>query len=324
MDHRSSRLLLACSLIGALATQPAVAQDDASDRSTLLFREARQLLAEGRLREACEKFDQSLELRRSPGTLLNVGSCRASMGDMVGAIDAFGSAVAMAERQPPSDKAQSQIDAGRRELDRVRARVAHLSVSVPEGEDVRVTLDGKALERLGVWHPMNPGLHRIEAEAVAGGRRFERDLTLKEAEAQQITIPSLRDTSEALDVVSVPVQPVPEPASPSRPVPTASWILLGSGGALLLASGVTGLLAYQRKSELERDCLNGVCPHGYGPLEDANTLTTATNVLFGVSAAAVLTGVGLWLFTSPEDPSAQIGVVCSGASRCGVQLDARF
>lgn len=326
---------LTLALVAALAAAPARAQDAASDgegdRSAALFREGRQLLAEGRLREACDRFDQSLELRRSPGTLLNVGSCRAAMGDMVGAIDAFGSAVAMAEREPPSDKAQAQIDAGRRELDRVRARVAHLTLSPPAGETVRVTLDGRPVTRLGVSRPMNPGLHRIEAEA-DGGQRFELDLTLKEAEVRQITIPSLKQEAASSatpaaappSTPSAPAEAPPEPDRPGRPVPTVSWVLFGSGGALLVGGAVTGLLASSRKSELDGQCVREVCPIDHSPLEQARSLATVTDILVGVGAAAVLTGVGIWLFTSPDEPAAELGLACSGAQRCGIELNARF
>jgi hypothetical protein len=329
------RIVTALALSAVLGAGAARAQqangDSAADRSGELFREGRQLLADGRVREACDKFEQSLELRRSPGTLLNIGSCRAAIGDVVGAIDAFAGAVAMAEREPPSDKAQAQIEAGRRELDRVRGRAAHLTVSPPAGEAVRVTLDGVLVERLGVSRPMNPGLHRIEATA-SSGRRYELDIALKEGEVRLFTIPSLAEPAAAPPPpVAARPEPEPEPtpaqpdhAEPSRPVPHVTWILLGTGGALLAGGAVTGVLTLSRKSELDDRCPGEVCPRNDPELSEARTLATVTDILLGVGAAGVLTGVGFWLFADTSEPSAELGVACSGASRCGVQLDARF
>lgn len=339
-------LALRVGLASAVAASPALALDapapsTAPDRSAELFREGRQLLGEGRLREACEKFDQSLELRRSAGTLLNVGSCRAAMGDLVGAIDAFGSAVVLAEREPPSTKVQAQIEAGRRELDGVRARVAHLTLVAPAGETIRVAVDGRVVERLGTSRPMNPGLHRIEASA-SSGRSFELDLVLKEAEVKQLTIPSLKDQTEAALVappaaaVVTPPEPTasPEPAaspersadtaSPSRPVPTITWVLLGTGGALLVGGAVTGLITLKRKSDLDEACLGGVCPDDYEPLQEARTLATVTDVLLGVGVASVGTGVAFWLFAGSEEPDARLSADCAGARRCSVRVQGRF
>jgi hypothetical protein len=337
------RLAIGWGLALAVAASPALALDAPAastppDRSAELFREGRQLLAEGRLREACEKFDQSLELRRSPGTLLNVGSCRAAMGDLIGAVDAFGSAVVLAEREPPSAKVQAQIEAGRRELDAVRARVAHLTLQSPPGEAVEVVLDGKVVNDLGVSRPMNPGLHRIEASG-SGTRRFELDLVLKEGEVKQITIPPLQDAAEptaaAAALSATPVVTAPpahgdpaaveaDAASPSPPVPTMTWVLLGTGGALLLGSAVTGLLALDRKSDLEDECPNDVCPEDYEPLKEANTLATTTDVLLGVGLASAGAGVAFWLFADGEEPDAKLSADCASARRCGVRLRGRF
>ncbi len=62
-----------------------------------LFAEARALLIEGRLAEACDKFEASSNIDPAIGTLLNVASCRERLGEKVAACRAYFEAAVLAE-----------------------------------------------------------------------------------------------------------------------------------------------------------------------------------------------------------------------------------
>jgi hypothetical protein len=68
-------------------------------------------------------------------------------------------------------------------------------------------------------------------------------------------------------------------------------IVTGAGGAVLLASLITGLAAHGIYTTLERDCKNDLCPStSQSKLDSGKTLAVVSTVLTGVGIVAV--GVG--------------------------------
>jgi len=99
------------------------------------------------------------------------------------------------------------------------------------------------------------------------------------------------------------------------------WILAGAGGALVLGSVITGLIARDKDSELDVTCANGgkVCPDWQR--SDANkayALAIATDIMWVTGAVAAVTGFVLWktgkLDTKREVPVASFGVTQHGMS----------
>src|SRR5689334_8379417 len=113
------------------AAEPASAAPRGSDvtASVELFREGRTLLAEGRAEEACAKFRESLSLRRSPGTLLNVGNCLEASGDLTGAFSIFEETLSLARAEPDPQKSGVWSSAARAELDALGPRIPRLVVA---------------------------------------------------------------------------------------------------------------------------------------------------------------------------------------------------
>jgi hypothetical protein len=101
----------------------------------------------------------------------------------------------------------------------------------------------------------------------------------------------------------------PDSSPPARRRPLGPILTLAGGGAALIASLTTGLLASAAEGELERNCAeNGVCPD---PLASVQTrgerLKLSTNLLLGVGGAAVVAGASWWLLgRDPERPQASL------------------
>jgi tetratricopeptide (TPR) repeat protein len=98
------------------------------------------------------------------------------------------------------------------------------------------------------------------------------------------------------------------------------WVLIGSGGSLLAASVVTGVLAKRKDDDLDAACADdgAVCPKWLE--DDANaaySLAVTTDVLWSIGAASALTGIVLWL-TGALDRDAQPAVANLGVSPRGV------
>ena len=114
----------------------------------------------------------------------------------------------------------------------------------------------------------------------------------------------------------------PRPASSPDVVPPA--LVLGSGGALVLAGIATGIATVAEHGALEEACPAMRCPEAEaGRIDTVRALGITTDVLIGVGAAAAAAGL-IWLIVelsagSPDEPSATLGC---GAGGC--ELRGRF
>ncbi|MFN0250530.1 MAG: hypothetical protein ACKV2T_26860 [Kofleriaceae bacterium] len=70
----------------------AVASAQPKSKSTELFEQGRALAAQGKLTEACAKFDESYKIDGAPGTALNYGDCLEKLGQLVSAWQMFDAA----------------------------------------------------------------------------------------------------------------------------------------------------------------------------------------------------------------------------------------
>jgi tetratricopeptide (TPR) repeat protein len=102
-------------------------------------------------------------------------------------------------------------------------------------------------------------------------------------------------------------------------------VLLGTGGALLLGSAVTGGLALKSSNDLDKKCDGNACPASQsGKVDSTKTLAITTDVLWGVGAAAAVTGLIL-LLTGALDTERQVPIAF-GISPNGIstQFSGRF
>jgi tetratricopeptide (TPR) repeat protein len=102
-------------------------------------------------------------------------------------------------------------------------------------------------------------------------------------------------------------------------------VLMGTGGALLLGSAVTGGLALSNASDLDKKCSGNACqPSQRSKVDSTRTLAITTDVLWGVGAAAAATGLILWL-TGALDTEREVPVAF-GISPNGIstELSGRF
>src|SRR5580704_16380113 len=108
MGWRSRALFVAAGLAWACTNGTARAQAPASPpapaptdqdkaAATALFDDARKLLADGKVAEACRKLEESRRLDPLPGTVLNLATCHEREGLAASAVAEFYEARAMAE-----------------------------------------------------------------------------------------------------------------------------------------------------------------------------------------------------------------------------------
>jgi tetratricopeptide (TPR) repeat protein len=307
------------------AAAPAAPKDpSAVERADAAFEEGRELFDQGRFREACEKFELSMQLDPSPGTLLNLGNCYEPQGDLVRALAIFERAFADAQRSSDPRRKQLWSDAARERIANLSRRVPQLSVrGVPP--DAEVAIDGKSERPSGALR-INPGRHRIEVRA-PGKRPYAQEFEVAAGQRLAINVPALEaDTAPtAPALAAAPSEPAPPPDTSDDTYGPWPYVLGGTGAALLGTSLVTGLMANSKASQLERECDDNVCdPSLQGTRDSAESLALATDVLW--ISGLVFAGAGVTLFildANDDEASTALQAGCFGTG-CGMLATGRF
>jgi hypothetical protein len=308
------------------AAPAAAPSPSAVERADAAFEEGRQFFDQGRYKEACEKFELSLQLDPSPGTLLNLGNCYEPQGDLVRALETFERAFAEAQRAGDSRRKELWTEAARERIASLSRRVPQVSVrGVPA--DGRVSIDRRPLERASGVFRINPGRHTVEVSA-PGKRTFSREFEIAASQRLAVNVPALET-----EVASETPSSAPAPGSPGvrdggggKQYGPWPYVLGGAGVALLGTSLITGLSANSKQNQLERECdENYVCDLSLkGTQDSAKTLALVTDVFWitGVIAA----GVGVTLFVldaNADEPGGTVQAGCFGAG-CGLLATGRF
>jgi hypothetical protein len=318
--------------IAWLGTEPARAQTgEQVAAAEALFREAKQLIAEGRAAEACAKFEASHKLDPAVGTLLNLADCNEQIGKTASAWAQF------LEAETLSRRAGSEL---RERVARERAaalepRLMRLAIEVPEQVRVAgltVKRDGQIIDPAG-WgsgFPVDPGEHEVVVTAPGKRDWTRRIVTDREGEQFEVTVTALQDVAPAAEP-GPPVQAAAPPAVAAPPAPVAApaeaddgsaqrTIGFAVGGLGLVGLGVGtafGLIAKSNWSDA--NCSQGVCadPEAQQLSEDAGRNADIATVSFAVGAGALALGAVVAL-AAPGDRevasarrSLQLGTSCS-------------
>ena len=306
---RSALLLLLCS-------STAFAQSPAAES---LFREGRALLKQGKLQDACDKFEASEMVEPSVGTLLNLGDCRERLGKLATAWAAFRKAEAVARSSGKDEKREAEA---RRRADRLEPQLPTLTIQAskpPAG--LVIKRNGEKIEP-GVYAtavPVDPGTYHITAEA-PGYKPYTLDVTLQVRGKRQITVPPLQPEAPILSKKDEPIEDIaPEPrAEPqARPLPAiapeqdSTWtstreisIATIAAGAMALGGGAYfGMHSQDLENRADKLCPMTTCPDSQGLRlnDDAQSAATKANVLYVLGGAAITTGVVLWFIGAPDE-----------------------
>ena len=209
---------------------------------------------------------------------------------------------------------QSKLDA-QKELDELGPRIPSLVVKL-EGatpDQVALTIDGLAVKSalFGEATPIDPGAHKVEG--VRGNEKVASDVTLVEGKEETVllrfdpnasvpaapvattsgTAPGANQASSGA-TSTPPDAPAQAPAQgTSSPLPVLGWIGIAVGGAGIVAGGITGAMAIEKKADLTA---SGECEGGCkqtGRYENFTTLKTVSTVCFIAGGVLAVTGIVL-------------------------------
>jgi hypothetical protein len=287
----------------AAALLPAVARADDPPRTDVpladkLFREGKQLLADGHVDEACPKFQESQRLDPSGGTLMNLARCHRMQSKWATAYAEYSDAYSAAKREQREDR----LSEAKTQLDELEPLVMHVTLVVPPEV---AALPGFTIARNGVslsaasWgtvQPVDPGVVLVEASA-SGYEPYRVEVPVTQPGASiDVPIPML-ERSPVVAPAAIPWRaPTPTPVAPAGMPPTRiAGIVVGSAGVVSVILGaIAGGVALSKQSDADAICPGTICPADAVTLnEDAHSAATLANV--GVFGGLGLTAIGVIL-----------------------------
>jgi hypothetical protein len=253
-----------------------------------------------RYEDAYREFRAAYAASPNPKILGNIGFCAMKLERDGEAVDAYTRYLAEVSDIDPEEREQIPKDLQTMRSGLVRVTVTIKGSSGPVSVvDTRTPVTGAPV--VNAYGPvekemvigLRPGRHTLRAKSQSGEESsWELDAT-----------PGSK-VSHVFDLTPAPKTKGPtgggyvrmeEP--PSRAVP---WVVTVTGGALLVSSAVTGLVAMDKLSRLESRCPNDTCPAGSG-LESERAsikrMTRVTDILLVGGAVVTTTGV-VWLLLS--------------------------
>lgn len=279
----------------SLVWVPSARADIASAEA--LFRQGRELLAEGKVAEACLKFAESQRQDPSPGTLLNLAACHQKQGRTASAWAEFLAAKRSAQtvgRSDLADEAQKQADA-------IAPQRSFLTISVKKQvPGLRLTRNGEGLDAgsYGAKLPSDPGRYTVVASA-PGRKTFSAEVSVEGGgDDKELEVPELELAPATANGAE------PEPTTKSTPPARRSklpYIVGGVGLGVTTVGLVFGGLAASRYSKAKQACptFNHCGSDALDDRSTAGTFANVANVGVGVGLAGVVAGAIL-LITQPS------------------------
>jgi hypothetical protein len=314
--------------VGAVvAPRVACADEEISDEARRHFKAGVAFLKDPdgeRPEEAYTEFKLAYALSRSPKVLGNLALCAMKLerdGEAIDAYKRYAMEVSDIDdderRQVNSDIAMLTASAVRLTLTSDSHQTRFIDTRVPFRGAPITNIYGPVDGKLEIL--IRPGHHRLQAKAAGADAQWELDA----ASGAQVT--------HDFHLLSAPAPPAvdrPESGGSSKVGPI---VTMGIGGAMLVTSAVTGLVALRKVNNLERTCPHDECPLGFdydGARTSARTFVGLTDILL-VGGALVTAGGAAWLYFQGDAgkpgpaPATSTSATCT-MEGCGATFRVRF
>jgi hypothetical protein len=210
-----------------------------------LFNDGNQLMAEGKLAQACEAFEASNRVEPRTGTFLLLGKCREQNQQLASALSAYNDALTRAKNPDYRALAKERATA-------LESRLSSLTVSVSDESrvgELTLTRNGKPFDSL-LWNralPVDGGDYIIAGHA-PGHEDWQTTAHVPVEGAKiSVEVPKLRELNKLISPPS-PVaehhdeaaQPRASDGAPAAPRASSKIVplVIGAGSLMLLGGGV--------------------------------------------------------------------------------------
>ena len=311
---------------------PAVAQSEAEAEQ--LFRDGKQLMQDGKFKEACDAFEASNRVAPAITTLLNLADCREKNGQLATAWVTY----LEVERKTRDDAKQKSVSKVAKErAAAIEPRLSYLTISVPREsviDGLQLTRDGKAIDE-GLWNravPIDGGSYTIGGHA-PGHEQWSTVVNVPiEKGRVSVDVPKFKNAERLVvegnggdDDDGDELVDTPSTFTGKR----KAALGVGAVGVLAFAGGVVlGMQAKTAEDDALAICQASPCARA----DEANELgdkaesrALLANVSFGVAAVAVAGAAFLWFTGAPEShESATAFAPVLTPSYAGLDVAVRF
>ncbi len=249
-----------------------ISQEDRT-RARAAFQAGLALEAAGDWGKALQKFQEMATIKVTPQALFHQGRCLEHLGRWTEAVGMYRMAVDKAD-EPKLQDVRKEADAARAALE---ARLPKLIIRLGKGAaGAAVTIDGVTVGSASLGTPMavDPGLHKLEATVPGRQDKVHREVSVAEAQVQDVTI--------EVDTATRP--PVTPSTPPQDKTSDNAWlgistrtgyIIAGSGLAGMIAGGVFYYLRQGTIDDLDEACQAKHCFSSDKSTADRGKLYTA-------------------------------------------------
>ncbi|MBL9021096.1 MAG: hypothetical protein JNL21_02800 [Myxococcales bacterium] len=294
---------------GATSTTDARADAAVADQ---LFKQAKELMKEGKISEACERFRESYETDPALGALLNLADCLERDGRVASAYGRWGEAAELAGR-----KQDERVTFARERRDALKGKLSFLTVQVSGSSDGLSVYRGNTKltpGAFGIALPTDPGeavVQVVRGDAVL----WERKVVLKESESATVLV----DLGEIARVNPPPVKKrvdQKEGRGDQAGAEESFWNPQRIAGLAVMGAGVAGAavgftfggLAMGKSGDIDDGCTAGdtrYCTQaGTDAVEEAKTFADAST--YTLIASGIVAAVGLTVFVTAPSSAAEL------------------
>lgn len=269
-----------------------------------LIQQASEARAAGNHTLAIDLAQRASQIRMSVSLRMFLAEEQAAAGQLTAALDNADTCTrevrteaGVTDRDSVATHCQTLVDALNHRVGRVVVRVP----GNPQGVQVHVGADALAPALWNIAYVVNPGTLAVDA-AGPGGATFHRELTIAEGATETVDVLLTQPVAAApITRVETPhaTTPVDRGPSPLLRSPVGSYVVMGVGGATLVASVVFWVLRAQAFSGCSWDSSSvGYCDtaaqtqHAMNEGQTYNVVAPVTLAAGGVIAAG---GVVWWL-----------------------------
>jgi len=317
-----AKLALAA-LVVFVGVRPAHAQKVEAEA---LFREGKELLKQGKVAEACVKFDASDRLDPSVGSELNAADCHEKNNELATAWAGFLQAAGNAAKST-NDKARETE--ARRRAALLEPKLSYLTLTVPESS----RLSGLTIKRNGtnvdaaLWNtpvPVDAGDYEIAGQA-PDHAPWSTKVTIATSERKSVEVPRFKEVAPG-QTPETPRAPVDTNAQPpvehphETPAMRKAAIAVGVGSVVLLGAGLTfELLGRSSYSDAKAETMDQARRNSLESSANTKHHVAQGLAIGGVAAA----GAAVFMYLSsrhqdePETTAARVVVSPSGIALVG-------
>jgi serine/threonine-protein kinase len=330
----ASALAAALGTIGS-ASRSASADTNDVVMAEVLFRDGKELLAQGDTLHACPKLSESYRLDAASGTLLALALCHEREGKLASAWAEYEDVAARSKMEGRADRA----GAAHAKAVELEPKLSSLTIvladnATPKGIEVRRNGAAIPMAWLGTAVPVDGGAVTIEVSAPK--KRPWRTALWMDAtgDRRTVTIPVLEapavrpvgdQDSDAEGSTTTPPESMESPSSAdSQPAPPADthhgltgWQVAGlvTGAVAVIGLGVGGtfgVIAMNKNNDSKTECLNGgtFCTlSGQQDRQDALNAGDVSSAAFIGGGVLAVAGAAMYMWGRPREEHTSPGTL---------------